>query len=82
MKLSKPYKAHGYVHKSGIIFVTNMRIVEVSGEYVCQPRIIAEPGDLINVEGDLLSNLSRAALGDPRVRYFARNAKLVLPIAC
>jgi hypothetical protein len=54
----------GYLTEKGAVFTTDCRmIVESSGE------IAAEPNDLINIEHDVLSNLSRAAHGDPRVGY-------------
>jgi hypothetical protein len=54
----------GYLTEKGAVFTTDCRIiVEWSGE------IAAEPNDLINVEHDVLSNLSRAAHGDSGVGH-------------
>jgi hypothetical protein len=54
----------GYLTENGAIFTSDCRIiVESSGE------IAAEPNDLINIEHDVLSNVSRTAHGDPGVGY-------------
>jgi hypothetical protein len=55
---------NGYLTEKGAVFTTECRIiVESSGE------VAAEPNDLINIEHDVLSNLSRAAHGDRRGGY-------------
>ncbi len=71
----------GFVTKKGAVFTTSLRIVQRKHSLRCEPPIIAEPGDLINVEGSLLRNLSRAAIGDPRVCYPLDGAVFVLPKA-
>ena len=67
----------GYITRKGVVFTTTLRVVTKAGNLEVEPRIVAEPGDLINIEGSLLYNLSRAALGDPRVVHNADESMFV-----
>jgi hypothetical protein len=59
---------NGYLTKrGGVVFTTGLRVVRKRNHFELDPKVIAEPGDIIHIEGDLLSNLTRAAYGDPRV---------------
>jgi hypothetical protein len=57
----------GYINDRKMVFTTKLRVVLKRDGYELDPKILAEPGDLLLVEGGLLHNLSRAAYQDPHI---------------
>ena len=49
---------YGYITKKGLVFRTNFDLIR-------QGEVIAVPGDLINVEGNTVTNLSRVYRDEP-----------------
>jgi hypothetical protein len=43
---------HGYLTKKGMVFITNVHILH-------DQRVVAEPGDMLNIEGEVVKNLTR-----------------------
>jgi len=68
----------GYLtRRGGAVFTSQMWIIEKGDGLECEPKILAEPGDLVLLEDDLLTNLTRAAMGDPRIVYLVKHAEFV-----
>lgn len=70
----------GYLTRSGMVFKTSLKIVSKDGRWFCNPKVIAEPGELVNVEDGLLYNLSRAIMGYPSFVYPVGEARFVQPV--
>lgn len=63
----------GYFTKVGVIFVSAYRLLRFD-------EIIAEPGDLINVEGNTVINLSRTAIHNPRRAFPLCSCIITVPL--
>jgi len=54
---------NGYLTRKGFVLITAVEVVR-------NGVMVAEPNDMLNVEGDEVSNLSRVAKKDPRPTRF------------
>ena len=63
-----------YQTSRGIVFRAEHQLVD---KY--SPQLIAEVGDIINVDGHELQNITRACHGDPSVRFHVRRVEFVEP---
>lgn len=64
---------HAYINDKGMIFTAPLRVVLKKN----RDEILAEPGDLLLAEGDLLYNVSRAVHGNLQVMSRVDDSMLV-----